>query len=472
MANITVTYTFSNSTTADASQVNTNFTDLINGTSDGTKDFSISALTCAGTATFNGNVTLGNATSDDITWTGSLASSIPVKTTASYNIGTSSLGILSIYFGRNSQTVRVVPSASMAATYTLTLPVNVGSSGQALVDSDAAGTLAFRTLDGPGTLQNLSITASVATSALTVALKDAAGSDPSSTSPVRIAFRNSTATTGSVTVRSVTSATSVVVSSGSTLGTTSAVASYIYVYAIDNSGTVELAVSSKLFQDGELVSTTAEGGAGAADSATVMYSTTARSNVPCRLIGRMSSTQATAGTWATAPTPVISGGSDVGFGEVQQSSSGLVKSAGQLLGTNTNDSAATGYVGEYVSTANSSAQNFPTTAQWGDAGSISLTAGDWDITVQFELRLGTASGLGAEIEYGVSSTSGNSATGLTRGTNHFSTFSPTASANSCVTIAAFRASVSSTTTYYGKLRASYSSGTPQWVGIISARRVR
>ena len=97
MANISVSNTFSNSTTADASQVNTNFTDIINGTSDGTKDFSISALTVGGTATLNGNVALGNASADDLTITASLASSIPIKTTFSYDVGSATLGLKSIY---------------------------------------------------------------------------------------------------------------------------------------------------------------------------------------------------------------------------------------------------------------------------------------------------------------------------------------------------------------------------------------
>jgi len=87
MANISVTYTFSNGSTADATEVNTNFTDIINGTSDGTKDFSISALTCAGTATLNGAVNLGNSTSDDITITGRIASDIDPKTAASNTLG-------------------------------------------------------------------------------------------------------------------------------------------------------------------------------------------------------------------------------------------------------------------------------------------------------------------------------------------------------------------------------------------------
>lgn len=154
MANITVTYSFSNSTTIDASQVNTNFTDIINGTSDGTKDFSISALTCAGAATLNGNVTLGNASTDDVTITGSLASTIPIKTTATYAIGSSTLGLLRTYYGRNTQSVSVEGSASMSATYTFTLPVTAGSAGNWMHNS-GSGVMEFtnttttgKTIDG------------------------------------------------------------------------------------------------------------------------------------------------------------------------------------------------------------------------------------------------------------------------------------------------------------------------------------
>ncbi|MHC4607716.1 MAG: hypothetical protein ACYTAF_12445, partial [Planctomycetota bacterium] len=87
MANISVTYTFSNGSTADATEVNTNFQDIIDGTSDGTKDFSISALTCAGALTANGNATLGNATADDITITGRIAADIDPKTASATDLG-------------------------------------------------------------------------------------------------------------------------------------------------------------------------------------------------------------------------------------------------------------------------------------------------------------------------------------------------------------------------------------------------
>jgi hypothetical protein len=102
MANITVTYSFTNSTTADASQINTCFSDIISGTSDGSKDFSINALTCAGAATFNGTVNLGNATGDDVTFTGYVASTIIPKTNATYDLGSSALAWQNLYLDDGS----------------------------------------------------------------------------------------------------------------------------------------------------------------------------------------------------------------------------------------------------------------------------------------------------------------------------------------------------------------------------------
>jgi hypothetical protein len=99
--------------------------------------------------------------------------------------------------------------------------------------------------------------------------------------------------------------------------------------ALDNAGTVELAVvniagGNDLSETG-LISTTAEGGAGAADSASTVYSTTARTSVAYRVVGYVESTQATAGTWATAPSTIQGAGgnaltamSSLGYGQTWQ----------------------------------------------------------------------------------------------------------------------------------------------------------
>lgn len=112
--------------------MNTNFTDVLNGTSDGTKDFSINALTCAGTATFNGAVNLGNATTDDLTFTGSVASSIPVKTADTYDLGTAALPFRKIYLGDNANSVAIGADASASADWTFTLPPASGTVGYGL----------------------------------------------------------------------------------------------------------------------------------------------------------------------------------------------------------------------------------------------------------------------------------------------------------------------------------------------------
>lgn len=139
------------------------------------------------------------------------------------------------------------------------------------------------------------ITASVGGSALTVTLN-----------PTILDFRSSSLNSGAVNTRKVNSAISLNVSSGSTLGTINSTAARLILLAIDNAGTIELAIVNSAgglqLDETNLISTTAEGGAGGADSANVIYSTTARSNVPYRVVGFIELTQTTAGTWATSPS--------------------------------------------------------------------------------------------------------------------------------------------------------------------------
>jgi hypothetical protein len=190
----------------------------------------------------------------------------------------------------------------------------------------ATGTITAETLtfEGGGSLTKVPepeikpITAAVSANALTVTLN-----------PTTLDFRSATLSSGTLVSRVISSAISVTVSSGSTLGTVSGVQSRIVVLALDNAGTVELAVvniagGNDLTETG-LISTTAEGGAGAADSASTIYSTTARSNVAYRVVGYVESTQATAGTWATAPSTIQGCGgqalaamSSIGYSQVYQ----------------------------------------------------------------------------------------------------------------------------------------------------------
>lgn len=175
-------------------------------------------------------------------------------------------------------------------------------------DLDSAGNEVLITpiaSDGPSDIKNFSLAASVASNILTIAAKDKSGSDASAGSPIRASFRNATAATGTYTVVSHTSSLSMDVSSTATLGHANGVARFIYVYLINNAGTIELAVSSTLYETGSIVTTTTM--SSAADSLTAIYSTTGRTGVALRLVGRLLSSQATAGTWASTMTEITCG---------------------------------------------------------------------------------------------------------------------------------------------------------------------
>lgn len=170
--------------------------------------------------------------------------------------------------------------------------------------------------------QIMPLSAAVGSNALTVSL-----------GPCALAFRSTTLSNGASTVVQNNTTLNLTVSSGSTLGTVNGVQSDIVVLAINNAGTMELAVvniaGGTSIDETGLISTTAEGGAGAADSATVVYSATARTNVAYRVVGIVRSTQATAGTWAAAPSLVQGMGGNaldsmgsLGFGQTWQDVTG------------------------------------------------------------------------------------------------------------------------------------------------------
>lgn len=196
---------------------------------------------------------------------------------------------------------------SGAETYTLN-NVAIGTAAQYDV-----GSFSQLPLDAAFDTLNLTLAASVGSSALTVALKTQDGTDPSATSPVHIKFRHSTIGDGTYETVEVNAAASIVASSGSTLGTVSAQAHRLYVIGVNDGGTFRLALWNPwddtntalagILED-NLYSATAEGGAGAADSAHVLYAGSAVTTKAVRILGYIESTQATAGTWATTPSKI------------------------------------------------------------------------------------------------------------------------------------------------------------------------
>jgi hypothetical protein len=158
---------------------------------------------------------------------------------------------------------------------------------------------------------NGTIVTSRAASAETIAIKTLAGSDPSSGDPVIFVFRNATAATGDYVFLTATAALSITISSGSTMGASSGVPFRLWLTVFNDASTLRLGVVNCLsgtsimaLGDNDLRSSTAEGGAGAADSAQVIYTGTAVTTKAMRVLGYLEYTLGTAGTWATAPSKV------------------------------------------------------------------------------------------------------------------------------------------------------------------------
>jgi hypothetical protein len=154
------------------------------------------------------------------------------------------------------------------------------------------------------------ITATAAANAITITLKTITGGTPSAADPVTVILRDATITSGALTAYQVTAALSTVISSGSTLGCGSAEQVRIHIGAMLNASTgieffywtatVIATTTIRRFDPMALITTTAEGGAGAADSAQTPYSTTARTNQPWTYLGYIEATSgATAGQWAS-----------------------------------------------------------------------------------------------------------------------------------------------------------------------------
>lgn len=241
------------------------------------------------------------------------ASGVQIATWGPIALGSSAAvsGLLgSTYGGLGINASALTGAVSFAAG---TASVGTLAHGNGGTDVTAAGT-AGNVLYSNGTswtsgalnysneVRNLSLAASVATNALTITVNTAAGTTASATNPILVSFRNSTIATGTTSSVSITGALSMTIPASTTIGTISTLAEYIYVYLINNAGTAEVAVSlGRPVDEGTILTTTAVSGG---TSRVLIYSTTARSNVAARLIGRLLVTEATAGTWATAPAEI------------------------------------------------------------------------------------------------------------------------------------------------------------------------
>jgi hypothetical protein len=346
--------------------------------------------------------------------------------------------------GFGSITTAAIPLGSTSTT------VTVGNDARLAPTTGTGADLAY----------NAGLDTSVASNALTITLTQADGSTAPSTgnSAVTVYTRGTTAATGSYTVASATAATTLVVPSGATLGTANGVAAYMWIYAVNNAGTLELGISGTMKDEGTRQTTTAIDTA--SDTVGGFYSTTARSNVGVKLLGRILVSEATAGTWATDASEV----------SLNPSS----RTPADLIGTTTTDDAATGRIGEFVkaSVAAGSAINVASNTPL-NVTSISLTAGDWDVSGVMQYV--STSGLTGN-SYSIISISSTSATLGTDGdaAYNLAAFVNSATNNVGGSIGLVRISLAASGTAYLVAQANLSSGagTLKAYGRISARRVR
>lgn len=177
------------------------------------------------------------------------------------------------------------------------------------------------------------------------------------------------------------------------------------------------------------------------------------------------------GVGETVTSLTASSGTFTGNGVLTSTISFSNTATGGILGTQTNNAAAAGMVGEYVESVYAGVDHTVASTQWQDNTSISLTAGDWEVT-----HLCNANYNPAQVtvtEAGISTTSGNSATGLVQGSNRLRADSTaTMSAWIPISISNFRMSLSATTTVYAKFNQTFSGGSVNASGRLSARRIR
>jgi len=205
------------------------------------------------------------------------------------------------------RTLALTNTGVAAATYNFAT-VTVDAQGRVTAASSGSSSSA-----PVGILTNAGLSASVALNALTINLTDAAGAAPSGSSIVSIPFRSATAGDGSLAQRAVNSALSLVISSGSTAGASNATPFRLWVVGFDDAGTVRIcAINARSggavfpLQQFAIAGATAEGGAGAADSAQTFYCAASVSAKPYTVLGYLewASGLTTAGTWDAAPTRV------------------------------------------------------------------------------------------------------------------------------------------------------------------------
>lgn len=150
--------------------------------------------------------------------------------------------------------------------------------------------------------------------------------------------------------------------------------------------------------------------------------------------------------------------------------------AGQLPATATNDSASSGNLGEYIKSAVASGSAVSlTTATPKDVTTISLTAGDWDITANCYFSTGGTTTV-SQVQCGIGTTANTFPAAPDDTLGFTSWFVAVANAvtggSPAISSGVFRQSLSTTTTIHMVASSTFLTSTQAAYGDIRARRVR
>lgn len=326
---------------------------------------------------------------------------------------TSSASAAANRFNLGGADITLSPGASATLRYNLTAArwqLVAQTAGSAV----GAGSVLARTLANSAlgfSMINGTIVCSVSAGALTIAIKNLAGNDPSSSDPVLVQVRDATLATGDYVVMSLVAATSLVISSGSSMGAASATPFSLRLIGINDAGTFRLgainlgrgAAAVPMLNPDQLLSSTAEGGSGNADSAYVIYTGTAVSSKPFAMLGSLdwSSGLTTVGAWDAVPSAIqLFGQGDLlpgysGTAAVAKKELGMV--GGVLVESHAGN--AVTYAVKALS-GNDPSPNEPVTFTFQSVGAASLSAltvrqvtSALSITVPSGQALGTSNGV-------------------------------------------------------------------------------
>lgn len=145
---------------------------------------------------------------------------------------------------------------------------------------------------------------------------------------------------------------------------------------------------------------------------------------------------------------------------------------GQILGTNTNDSATAGNVGQYISSSVLAGAAVPlTTVTYANVTSIALTAGDWDVR-GLVANVPDAATVTVFLDACISTTSATPPTIAAENNYSRDVVSNAAGISTVINVGPMRISLAAPTTVYLVAQADFSVNTNAAFGFIGARRVR